>query len=473
MWVAEGLVATKRAKTLEEVAEEYLNELIDRCLLQVVERNDFGRVRTYRMHDLVRELAVLTSAKENFCVTYDKSQVRIVDQNVRRMSLDGYSDTIPSTIDISHLRSFYLFDTKSSPPSLISRSARYLRVLDLQNVPIESLPDDVFNLFNLRYLGLRNTKVKELRNSLGKLRRLQTLDLCNTKIKELPNGITELHQLRHLFADKELDSNFRTFHDFSGVQAPKGLWDLRDLQTVQSVEASTELVRQLENLTEMRIFRIRNVKGTHCRELFTSIGKMHFLSNLSVIASDENEHLILEALNCPPSHCLTTFCLQGRLLEEMLRTPLFYAIGVNLKRLWIGWSGLKEDPLPALSFMSNLTFLHLQRAYEGECLSFNVGWFPKLRRLHLIDLPRVKLINIDKTMQELVELWLIALPQLKAAPQGFKFLTSLQEIFLWDMHPDFMKNIQTAAKVKVKHIPFINYLYQNMEGVWTAKVSDP
>ncbi|KAL7235046.1 hypothetical protein ACSBR1_018514 [Camellia fascicularis] len=46
-------------------------ELICRSMLQVVKRNELGMPKKCKMHDLIRELAISTSATEKFCVVYD------------------------------------------------------------------------------------------------------------------------------------------------------------------------------------------------------------------------------------------------------------------------------------------------------------------------------------------------------------------------------------------------------------------
>lgn len=56
--------------TLEEVAEGYLKELIDRNMLQLAKRNHFGRMKEFRMHDILHELAV-DLCQNCFGVTYE------------------------------------------------------------------------------------------------------------------------------------------------------------------------------------------------------------------------------------------------------------------------------------------------------------------------------------------------------------------------------------------------------------------
>ena len=49
---------------MEDIAEDYLEELIDRSLIQVAKRRLDGGVKTCRIHDLLRDLCISESAEE-------------------------------------------------------------------------------------------------------------------------------------------------------------------------------------------------------------------------------------------------------------------------------------------------------------------------------------------------------------------------------------------------------------------------
>ncbi|KAL7166929.1 hypothetical protein ACSBR2_037565 [Camellia fascicularis] len=54
LWIAKGFVEGKEfGKTLEEVAEAYLYELLNRSLIQVAKRKDDRRIEMFRIHDLL------------------------------------------------------------------------------------------------------------------------------------------------------------------------------------------------------------------------------------------------------------------------------------------------------------------------------------------------------------------------------------------------------------------------------------
>ncbi|XP_058089100.1 disease resistance protein RPM1-like [Magnolia sinica] len=63
LWVAEGFVEETSKITMEEAAEDYLKELIHRNVIQVVETNEFGRLKVCRMHDIVREVALSVKSR--------------------------------------------------------------------------------------------------------------------------------------------------------------------------------------------------------------------------------------------------------------------------------------------------------------------------------------------------------------------------------------------------------------------------
>ncbi|GKV10625.1 hypothetical protein SLEP1_g21965 [Rubroshorea leprosula] len=68
LWIAEGLVEVKEGKKPEDVAEDYLNELLNRSLIQVAAKTSDGRVKTCRIHDLLREIVISKSRDQNFAV---------------------------------------------------------------------------------------------------------------------------------------------------------------------------------------------------------------------------------------------------------------------------------------------------------------------------------------------------------------------------------------------------------------------
>nr|XP_045086588.1 disease resistance protein RPM1 isoform X2 [Aegilops tauschii subsp. strangulata] len=450
LWIAEGFVEERGESTLEEVAEGYLKELIDRNILQLVERNTFGRMKEFRIHDILRELAMDLCKKNSFGAAYDKKCAGSLEMDGRRLvfhNLKNDSDQLIS--GIHQLRTVITLDN-SMPLSTITQlctGSRYMTVLVLSGLPIEKIPDAIGDLFNLRHLGLRYTKVKKLPKSVEKLSNLLTLDLYECDIHELPRGIVKLKKLKHLLAEKITDPDWREFHCRGGMRITNGLGNLKNLQTLQALEANGESVKYLGELRQLRSLRLWNVKGIYCARIIESIVQMRYLSTLSVNASDENEVLLLNV--CLPN--LQKLFLRGRLAEGALdESPLFQAAeGQTLYELALFSSELREDPLPSLSRLSNLTRLEFTRAYNGEQLTFLTGWFPKLKVLQLVDLPNLNRAEIQQgAMASLERLELFKLSSMTEVPTGIEFLLPLQYLGFHEITSDFLTLLCQCSEIQ-------------------------
>ncbi|KAF3449648.1 hypothetical protein FNV43_RR10379 [Rhamnella rubrinervis] len=187
LWIAEGFVEVKEGKTLEEVAQDYLNELLNRNLMQVAGRTTDGRVKFFRIHDLLRGIIISKSRDQNFAAIV-KAQTTTWPERVRRLSIHTTLPYLEHCRSSSHLRSLFMFGwaEKSSVSTLFPDGFRLLSVLDLQRAPLKTFPKEVADLFYLKYLSLRRTKFLERLYLTGRL-------------EELPSWIPSLRSLARLF----------------------------------------------------------------------------------------------------------------------------------------------------------------------------------------------------------------------------------------------------------------------------------
>ncbi|EXB54751.1 Late blight resistance protein [Morus notabilis] len=254
LWIAEGFVEAKSGKTLEEVAEEYLSELIQRNLVQLDMPNEVER--WFRVHALMRDV-ILSRAKETsfFQIADEKETTLTTAEESRRLAIYNTTGSVLESVQGDGLHSISIFDvdnlTKSFVVTLLKRFKR-LRVLNFRGASLDELPNEIGDLFHLKYLSLWDTKVKKIPKSIGKLRDLQTLDIRYRLVSELPREINELRKLRHLLGFS-FEKNL-----FHGVRIQGGVGNLRVLQTLSMVKARPGgdglmiLIKDLEKLTEMR-----------------------------------------------------------------------------------------------------------------------------------------------------------------------------------------------------------------------------
>ncbi|KAF7017949.1 hypothetical protein CFC21_031304 [Triticum aestivum] len=444
VWVAEGFIEDRGTETtLEEVAEDYLKELAQRSLIQVTERNEYGRPKRFQVHDLVREMTLTISRKERFALIWNNPDVTDGGDEASRVSVHCGGQVFQPGPASQHLRSFLLFDRNVPVPWICAASSnfRLLRVLCLRYSLLEHIPEAITaGLFNLHYLDFSRTKVKTIPRSIARLKKLQSLHLRFARVMELPREIAMLSSLRHLSVS----------NDLYGTSVTGSICMLKHLQTLREVKANKDLVQNLGCLTQLRSLGITAVLPSYGGDLWTSIGKMTVLTKLAVGTRGENDE-VLSLDKFKPLRNLEKFYLTGK-LENGVLFPVSEGFD-KLKVLTMRWSGLAQDPLKSLSEMGNLVYLNLYCAYDGESLAFCSGWFPKLKRLFLGKLDNLSSVEIsDGSMTNLTYLELRELWSLEAVPEGLGYLRSLQHLYARNMPRDFAAQLEGDRKGFVQHI---------------------
>ncbi|KAL3497696.1 hypothetical protein ACH5RR_040428 [Cinchona calisaya] len=458
LWIAEGFILERKGMTMEEVAEDHLKELILRSMIQVKQINDSGRVKTFRVHDVMRELAMTTSEKENFCRIHDSREFKIA-RNIQRLSIYNRGQNVQLSKTTSRqLRSLFVFETdmcSSFSLNAVSSNFKFLRVLNLQKVPIEKLPNELVELFNLRYLNLRNTKVKDLPQAIDRLKNLQTLDVRNSNVVKLPKSISSLRNLRHLFVCRNNANGPTTSKFLRGLQIPAGIGNLKSLQSLACVEAEEEIIKQVGYLTDLKRLDITKVKAFDGPKLCTSIQMMTSLRRLSLTASTEQEDLVLEDLPFAPP-----FLQKLELIGCLNRLPNWFESLKYLTFLYLEFSHIQEDFLPSLQILPSLAFLQIQKAYSGKLLKFRKGGFPKLNKLHLVELLQLDCVQVEEgSLSNLKELSLVHCLALKVLPQGIEHIISLQRLNLEEMPQELIESLQIDGSenhTKVQHVHTVN-----------------
>ncbi|KAF7808747.1 disease resistance protein RPM1-like [Senna tora] len=363
LWASEGLLDFIEPNTPEETAENFMNELRERNLIQISKFTLDGRIMSYRIHDLIRETILKT---QGFA------------ERARRLYIDDpkviiNTSEIKTTISLSRIRSLFLsVITSTILSNLRDGHFKLLNVLDLRDAPLEDFPEIITKLFLLRYLSLRNTRISDLPASIGNLHHLETLDLKLTRVNKLPFQIYKLHKLRHLLISQYKDNEsascvprdtrcgikWKDYHnnlthvtkfDVFRVQGFKfspthhsSLGCLNLLQKLSIVEAPDDegesgfFLKGLGMLTQLRRLCVVNLRRHHWSDLCLSVSKMRNLRSLSLNTSEKFE---LQSLESPPLE-LERLCLVGE-LEEL---PRWVCCLEKLRMLKLVGTRMKKDP---------------------------------------------------------------------------------------------------------------------------------
>ncbi|KAK3032793.1 hypothetical protein RJ639_035896 [Escallonia herrerae] len=211
LWIAEGLVPSQFPKlseedTREDLAERYLAELVNRCMVQVGTIGLGGRGYNFcRIHDLMRDLCVSYGREENFLhivqprdtmsgSTSPSQFENSKSRKLRRIAIHHVN--VFQTHERLHenypkIRSLLYFRFQQSPflmkdneQIFMWKKFNLLRVLDLEGSEFEKkvLLREIGGLILLRYLSLRFCNLTTLPESMGNLQSLYTLDLRDTHV---------------------------------------------------------------------------------------------------------------------------------------------------------------------------------------------------------------------------------------------------------------------------------------------------
>ncbi|KAG8378961.1 hypothetical protein BUALT_Bualt07G0038900 [Buddleja alternifolia] len=378
LWISEGFLNSLRAKNLEDVAEEYLKDLIDRNLILIRNKGLTGKVKTCGIHDLLRDLCIRESHEEPFfCIP----RVQQTDFKIRKETMcflcsDGY---IPERIC---LREVILVSQSSSLvnpwvcnacrtmyPHLI-RSRFVSVMIQKDGMPIQGFPQPTtLRYFTTNYV--RRLNISSF-SSLPLLWNLHTLIRNGAKQIVLPFEIWEMPQLRHIKIksvvlpdpiDNQIEGKDCTI-----------LENLNYLSRVVNFRFTEEILKRIANLKKLRIY------FNNSREDWS----YYSLDNLARLSKLESRCLIAES-----------FSLK------------IIAFPHSLKKLSLSLCRMSWEDMSIIGLLPNLEVLKLGiDAFEGPEWNPIEGEFLRLKCLSIacIDLKCWRAEDIHFSSLECLEL---------------------------------------------------------------------
>ncbi|XP_059070094.1 putative disease resistance protein At1g63350 [Cryptomeria japonica] len=182
VWLAERLV-----KSREEGHYSFLKVLEDRCLVEIVvkEENDFD-ICKLKIHDVLKDMAVHIAEVDQNTLFHAGQSLKEFPMSasatsVRISLVHNYIKLLPGTFDYMKLEALLLsWNTVEVVPEGFLEKLNMLKVLDLSNTPITFLPKSIHQLKHLLYLLLSNTREKFISCDISQLTGLEELAMWNT-----------------------------------------------------------------------------------------------------------------------------------------------------------------------------------------------------------------------------------------------------------------------------------------------------
>ncbi|XP_076944262.1 putative late blight resistance protein homolog R1B-17 [Bidens hawaiensis] len=246
LWMAEGFIQELGNRSLEEIGEEYLGELVDRNLVIVAYRKLSGAIKACYVHDLLRELYMEKAKQEGFCLKINTQKNCLASvRSCRIFTIVDFFGNNYFDQPSSMVRSLVCLHGGRSMINITDMhfySYLLLMVLDLQNYKLHEFPKAIELLVHLRYLAFWYTR--GFPSSICNLWNLQSVITKSVSALWLPNTISNLVNLRHLVSDKDIyfDSIEKpmNLHTISKVKLGNGAgsW-VKNIPTIKTLKAMT------------------------------------------------------------------------------------------------------------------------------------------------------------------------------------------------------------------------------------------
>jgi len=400
--MANAFISSNGRLDVEDVGDDVWNELYRRSFFQDIETDEFGNLTSFRMHDLVTDLAILV-AKDVKCLIgdnrliYSSNIINHLSDYRRRIELDSIylqlvkslrtclipnqcSDQLfPKVLKCHSLRVLEFRLRGELSPSI--GDLKHLRYMNLSKSDFKTLPEFLCKLWNLQILKLDYCKhLQKLPNSLIDLKSLEKLSFKGSpKLSSLPPHMGKLTSLKGLTSYVVGNERGFLLEELGGMKLKEYL-NMKHLERVKSVDDAMEANMSSKRLKELKLSWDRNEE--------TKLG--------------ENAEKILEVLE-PDTEQLVSLTLTGYTGSGLPR----WVFGHSLKKLQIErCRELKALP----EALHAMIALHSLRLYDLPNLESLPNCFQRLRSLHqlaigfcckLTDFPN----NLRESMLERLDIY--------------------------------------------------------------------
>lgn len=423
LWIAEGILKPNKEQNLEDIARAYVKDLVDRNLILVCSLGSNGKLKTCRIHDLLRDICIRVVEKEKFlCIT------RLLeapgDLNMERRIINHGSSRVFDTLGSTSLARSLICGS----PTVLPFKSQLLRVL------IEVYSDSLaptFEQVNLRLLAYESIhapigwiQTYELPSSISLLWNVQTLIIDRSIDKVVaPSEIWELQQLRHL-------EFYRIWLPDPPSSEKEDGFALQNLQTVKTVldfKCSEEVCKRIPNIKKLQIFY----------DDFSKEGESssdYCLYNVSKFDK-------LESLSC----CFYTVPNRDDLLCN-------FKFPNSLKKLALQYCELHWDDMTIIGSLPHLEVLKLKyQAARGHEWNPVEEEFLKLKFLEIDSCYMIDWNAYDSHFPQLEKLVLGGLYKLDKIPSDFADITSLQSVSV----------VECSVSAAISAIKILNQAVEN------------
>ncbi|KAJ1690950.1 hypothetical protein LUZ63_015105 [Rhynchospora breviuscula] len=357
IWAADRLIPQEERRTLEETAACFLEDLVQRSMVQVSERFPDGSIKYCRVHDILRDLAVQKAKEINFLMVCSNPDDWKYCSKARRVAIH-YSDDNESICNASpNVRSLLFFGDSFK---LDCSKYRVLRVLG--NIEGKVKLQSFKGSPHLRYLQLKTPWLRFKESDFGEwvksMKYLETLDLRSSRHGDLSNWIWHVKTLRHVLLSQITSGK---------TPGPQTWRDLTNLQTLTDIKYNESWeTSELSDMIEVHELAIHIVDYIPAWMVKILLGKLKHIVYLKI----ERGFIDLVTISrgvFPFYKHLKSLVLINHYGDDKL--PLVLAndmLPPHLVEFKLKGYKLGSDPMPVLEKLGSLNTLQIYGASKVE-----------------------------------------------------------------------------------------------------------
>ncbi|XP_051129362.1 putative late blight resistance protein homolog R1A-10 [Andrographis paniculata] len=363
LWIAEGFVQQCRDnKSLEEIGEDYLKDLVDRNLVLVLWKGLTGKIKACCLHECIRDLCLTIAQQESFYVVSRNHYIAFNEEDLSQEFDDALNPPRRRT----------LICRGEGMPEISDKSL--LRVVD--DVDINSF-EDIFRHVNLKYIRCCSTSVRAVPSAIWNLWSLQTIICHNTRLVSAPIEIWSMKHLRHVeFSEIYVPNPNPNPNPPSTIelQEDNAMEHLQTFMNIVNFKCTKEVLRKMKHIKKLKI-KLYKENADYCLENICGLKGLESLTIYFLTRSDMNSVLLRQ-----------------------------FSFPISLKKLSLDNIKLFPDDVGLLSSLFNLEDLRINGCILGGC-SNRLGWpFRSLKYLRIYGFTEIDFRDIDKCCFPVLEI---------------------------------------------------------------------